>query len=486
MKQYDAVIVGGGILGCFAARELSRYALSVLLLEGREDVCTGISKANTAIVYPGFDHKPGTLKAEMTRRANEGFGELCAELDVPFHRCGALMVSFGERGDKTLRKKHRNGEAMGVPGLRLIGADEARELEPSLSREIYSALYSPMTGTVDPWALCYAAYENASANGCETLFNAELLSIRRSDGGYILQTTTGKLFTRTVVNCAGLHADRVHEMLFEPCVRIRTDAADYLIADRAQTGLRMIVQHESEHGKGLTAVPTVDGGVLLGPNERECGESAAAVESEGLEYLYKLKDEVLPELPFRAIRSFAAVRPNPYTVIRTDGGYASDGGNLSSFVIEAPEPGFMSFIGIKTPGLTCSRELGAYAAEHIAGYLHAERKTDFDPTRRGIVRVRELDFEVRCVLAEHDPDYAQILCRCGEITRGEVLEAIRRGAVTLDGVKRRCGVMLGECQGARCRYRIMELLAEETGCTPEELTQSGGGSYIIGRHNGKL
>ena len=133
MARFDVAVIGAGLLGCFAARALRRWELSVALLEEREDVCTGISRANTAIVYPGYDHKPGTLKAEMTVRANAGFDGLCRELDVPFHRCGSLMLSLGERGDAVLRRKYENGRSLGVPGLRLLSGAEARQQEPGLA-----------------------------------------------------------------------------------------------------------------------------------------------------------------------------------------------------------------------------------------------------------------------------------------------------------------------------------------------------------------
>ena len=158
MERFDVAVIGGGVLGCFAARELTRWSLSVALLEAREDVCTGITRANTAIVYPGYDHKPGTLKAEMTVRANARMERLCRELDVPFSRCGSLMLSYGARSDAVLRKKYRDGLANGVPGLRLVDGAEAERMEPSLARGVCSALYAPTAGTVNPWELGIAPY----------------------------------------------------------------------------------------------------------------------------------------------------------------------------------------------------------------------------------------------------------------------------------------------------------------------------------------
>ena len=207
-KELDVVVIGGGLLGCFAARNLCRWKLNIALLEEREDVCTGISRANTAIVYPGYDHKPGSLKAELCVRANGRFDDLCRQLDVPFSRCGSLMVSFGERADAILKKKYENGLSLGVPGLRLLTGAEAGEMEPTLAEGVSSALYAPTTGTVNPWELGIAACENAAANGAELCLNTRVLGIERTTEGYRVETDRGSFSCRAVVNCAGLIPER--------------------------------------------------------------------------------------------------------------------------------------------------------------------------------------------------------------------------------------------------------------------------------------
>ena len=465
MKKYDAAVIGGGLLGCFAARELMRYDLSAVLIEAREDVCTGISRANTAVIYAGYDNAPHTLKAELTVRANRSFDALCRELEVPFSRCGELVVGCGERAGAVFRKKLGNGLLNGVEGLRILSAAEARELEPSLSETVSSALYSPANGTVDPWRLCYAAYENALANGCEAMLNTELSAIRREDGGYILESSTGEVFARTVINCAGLSADRVHELLFAPSVRIFPDGADYLILERGTTELRHIVSYEPEDGsKGVTVVPTVGGAVLVGASERALKAERSATDEGALVFLTNSVQQFLPGLLHgNVIRSFAAVRPNPHRVVYRDGQYVPDGKSIGSFVIETPEPGYIGFIGIKTPGLTCADELGKLASKRVAEHLAVKQRTDFESRRKAAPSPRDMKFDERRAFIEKNPEYGNIICLCEEISEGEILDAIRRGAVSFDGVKRRCGASLGACQGSRCRYKIEQLLSHERG-----------------------
>lgn len=462
---FDAAVIGGGILGCFAARNLRRRNISTVLIEAREDVCTGITRANSAIVYTGCDSKPNTLKTRMTVAANARFDALCRELDVKFSRCGSLLVSCGENGDETVRRKYAQGIESGVPGLRILRGAEARAMEPELSEAVTSALYCPTAGTVNPWQLGIAACENAVANGAVLRLNTRVTGISRENGGYVLQTDRGEIFARAVLNCTGLCADRIQELCFPPRVRTVVDGADYLVLDKSAAHKpSYIIMYESEaHGKGVSAVPTVTGEVLLGPVERP-DAGAFVSTAEGLRRVREEVAEVLPQTDFSAqLRSFAASRPNPFEVERGENGYVLSRKSINSFVIDEPAEGFVSFIGIKTPGLTCADELGRYAAEKLGKLLGAAENPDFDPFRRGIRAARDMSEEERAQAVRDDPDYGEIVCRCEGVTLREVKEAIRRGAVTVDGVKRRCGSGMGACQGARCRHRIAEVLKNGEG-----------------------
>lgn len=434
MEYFDTIVIGGGVLGCFAARNMCRWKLSVLLIEAAEDVCTGITRANSAIVYAGYDMKPGTRKAEMTVRGNASFDRLCAELEVSFSRRGSLMVCYGPRGYASLAKKLEAGNRNQVPGLKLLPDEEARELEPMLSEKVTAALYAPSTGTVNPWLLGIAAYENALKNGCQARMNTYVTDIQKTRDGYQVITDKGSFSCRAIVNCSGVHAAKIQNMLYPGDTAIRTDAADYLVMDSMIRTPQYIIFEETETGKGITAVPCVEGNLLLESPARTL-EIPFASNRESMEFTKRAASGLFPSLDTGAvIRSFGAVRPNPHK---------GDGSSIHDFCIEQPSPTFISFIGIKTPGLTCSNELGQYAAETIAQALSASSNPDFDPHRAAIT-------------AEDD----QIICQCRHITKGQILEAIRRGATTVDGVKRRVGTGMGPCQGSRCDWEIEKLLEE--------------------------
>lgn len=435
MKQFDAVVIGGGILGCMTARNLRRWHISTLLLEKEDDVCKGITRANSAICYAGYDNKPGSLKAELTVRGNANMEALCAELEVPFSRCGSLLVTYDEDSVTRLKRKLRNGIENGVPGLRLLSGSEAETMEPGLRKGVVAALYAPSTGTVNPWQLGIAAYENALQNGAEAKLNTEVIGIQLTENGFAVNTREDTYHCKMVFNCAGLTADKVQELAFAPSVRLDLDGAEYLVMDSMEEKPdRVIFLQANVCGKGITAIPCTEGNLLLS-GVRKPMDVPFATTAEGLEELRLAAKELLPGLDLRqVIRSFGAVRPNPYL---------ENGESLHDFCIENPAPGFYSLIGIKTPGLTAAGELGLHLAQKAAAYLSADKNADFTPHRAAISQT------------DHE-----IICRCETITRAQIIEAIRRGATTVDGVKRRVGSGMGRCQGSRCTYEIEKLLEE--------------------------
>ncbi len=465
---YDTIIIGGGLLGCFCALNLSRFPLKTALLEMREDVCTGISRANTAVIYPGYDNKVNSMKAGMSLRANQNFADLCRNLCVPFKRCGSLMVACGPVSDQTVREKYRQGISNGVPGLKLLTPEEARKLEPGLSENITSALYAPSTGTVHPWELCIAAYETAKEQGCEMHLNSRVTAIQKTNEGYCIQVNSEKTFhCRSIVNCAGIFADQVQNLIAPPVVCIRPELAEYLIYDMdIHTPLHHVIfQETEERGKGVTIVPTISGKILVGATKAEATADAPhTTSSKGFHLLKTDGEQVYPllkDLPL--IRTFSGLRPNPVNPDNTKS-------NLHGFpdlITEKPE-GFISLTAIKTPGLTCVDEIGKYITERILSFFHIKDTVPLITTsRRGWTPDTSR------------PEYHRIICRCENISEGDILDAIRRGATTIDGIKRRTGSGLGICQGGHCTSQIAEILSKQLRIPLCEVTKDGQESYYI-------
>lgn len=493
MDSFDVIVIGGGLLGCFAARNLSRYRLKTALLEVREDLCTGISRANTAIIYSGCDTKPGTCKSRMCVHAAQNFGALCSELGVRYSPCGSLMVCFGPLGEEKLREKLSDGLKNGVRDLKLLTREEVLKLEPALNPNVRLGLFAPEAGTVMPWELGLAAAENAVHNGVEIRLNAKVTKIEKTGDGYQVTAGSAVFYSRGIINCAGLFADEILEMVQKPFIRIFPTAGDYILLDtKAEGFIRHVIFHESEEKcKGLTLVPTVDGNILIGTSRLKSKDKKGFKTSrEGLDWLKALIPEVCPELPTeQIIRSFGAIRPNPFYVYFDpgSGSYIPRKLDISEFTVTESEenPGFFSLIGIKTPGLTCADELGRLAADRMASFLSAETNPEFDPIRPAPLRLNELPFPERSRYINENTAYGEIVCRCRKISQGEIVDSIRRtpGAVTIDGVKRRTGACSGRCQGSFCTQRILEILARELQVLPEQVNKDGPGSYVLGGGN---
>ena len=463
MKVFDVAVIGGGLLGCFAARSLMRYTLSAVLIESEDDVCRGISRANSAIIYPGYDNKPGSLKAQMTVRANAGFEGLCQELEVDFVRRGSLLLSYDDISDRALHKKLCFGMENAVPGLRLVSGEEAMELEPMLATAPRAALYAPGTGTVNPWQLGIAAFENALANGCEFLPGSTVLSIDKTADGYIIKSDKDEIQCRAVLNCAGLKADKIREMLFEPELRLYFDAADFLVFDKHAPQPNTILFEERPQGKALSLIPTVEGNLLIESGLRELDLPPYAFRPESRHQLVQEAAKIVRGIDEdNIIRSFAAIRPNIRQFEKVGGEYHPTDKRFPGFAIDRPEPGFISLIGIKTPGLSCANELGLYVSACVAEYLGAEENINFNPRRPAIKQLCNMSLEERRELTKLDGDYGEIVCLCESISKAEIKEAIRRGARDVEGIKRRLGTAMGPCQGSRCNYAISRILEAET------------------------
>ena len=160
--MYDVVIIGGGVIGCAVARELSRYQGRMVLLEKASDLCEGTSKANSGIVHAGHDARPGSLKAHFNVLGNQKMEALSKELDFSFKRNGSMVLCFHEEERGKLEQLMQQGIQNGVKDLEILDAAAAKALEPNLSEEVVAVLNVPNGGIVCPFGLTIALAENAS------------------------------------------------------------------------------------------------------------------------------------------------------------------------------------------------------------------------------------------------------------------------------------------------------------------------------------
>ena len=470
--MYDVIIIGAGVSGAAAARELSRYQAKICVLEKEEDVCCGTSKANSAIVHAGYDAETGSLKAKLNVRGNELMGELAEKLDFPFERRGSLVLCLNEDDMPSLQALYERGVANGVKDMRILSREEVLRMEPNVTDHVYAALYAPTAGIVCPFGLNIALAENAYVNGVEFMFNTEVQDIKRADIGYELHTSQGIYKAKCVVNAAGVYADRFHNMVSANKIHITARRGDYCLLDK-QAGDhvgRTIFALPGKLGKGILVTPTIHGNLLVGPTAVDVEDKEETnTTAEGLMQLFEKAGMSVRNIPTRqVITSFAGLRAHE---------------NGDDFIIEEVEDaeGFIDCAGIESPGIASSPAIGEMVAGILRDKMDLKEKDDFIPTRQGIRNPNTLGMEERNILIKENPAYGNIICRCEMITEGEIIDAIRRplGAKSLDGVKRRTRAGMGRCQSGFCSPRTMEILARECGTNMFDITKSGGKSQIV-------
>lgn len=472
MFDYDVMIIGGGVAGAASARELSRYKVKACVVEREEDVCCGTSKANSAIIHAGYDAATGSLMAKLNVRGNEMMDELSKELDFPFQRNGSLVICLSEEDMPNLQALYDRGVANGVKNLRILNKEEVLEMEPNISDDVYAALYAPTAGIVCPFNLNIALAENANVNGVDFKFNTEVKEIRKIEGGYELITSTGVFTTKTVVNAAGVYADKIHNMVSAKKIHITARRGDYCLLDKSagKHVSKTIFTLPNKKGKGVLVAPTVHGNLIVGPTAIDVeNKEGINTTKDGMDQLIEKAGMNVKNLPMRSvITSFAGLRAH------------EDG---HEFIIEEVEDaeGFFDCAGIESPGLSSCPAIGEMVADLVSKKLGLEKKKDFIATRKGILDPDTLSKEERAVLIKENPAYGNIICRCEMITEGEILDAIHRplGAKSLDGVKRRTRAGMGRCQSGFCSPRTMEILARENHMSMFEITKSGGKSNIV-------
>ena len=472
--MYDVIIIGGGVVGCGVARELSRYRVKTLLLEKTNDICNGQSKANTAIIHGGYDAKPGTLKAKFNVLGNAMFDRIHEELDVPVQWNTSLVVSFSLEDHPALEKLLEQGRQNGCRGeLRIIDEAELRQREPNVGQEAKEALLVGAGGIVCPYELTVAFAENAAKNGAEFQRNAEVTAVNRlPDGHWQVVSAAGTFETRAVVNAAGIYSDVFNNMVSERKVRIHPRRGEYYILDKKYKDVfhAVMFQLPTKMGKGTLVAPTVDGTVLIGPTAEDIEDKEdKRTTAAGLEKALRQASRTWEHIPSRGfITTFAGLRAT---------------GDTGDFILGEAEdaPLFFNCCAIESPGLTSSPAIAKWTAEQIADRLELAPNPAFDPIRKAIPKFREMSDAERAAAIAADPDFGKVVCRCETVTEAEIRESIRRpvGARDIDGIKRRTRAGMGRCQAGFCTPRTVEILAEELGISPLKVTKFGGDSRIL-------
>ena len=470
VKHYDVLIVGAGVVGCAIARELSRYSLSVGVLEKEKDVSFGTSSRNSGVLHAGFNYAPGSLRAKLDVEGNRLMEPLCRKLKVKVSKIGKLTVALNDEEILELERLKKQGEANGVPGLEILDPSEMHKIQPGV--EGVGALWSPTSGIVCPYGLTIALARCARQNGVDFHLSWEVARIFREESGFLLENSFGEeLEASVIINAAGLFADRIARMAGIEEYTLYPCRGEYYVLDKRLDGtLKTLIYpapRKNDPGLGIHLTPTVDGNILIGPSAEytELPEDWSC-SAEVLETLRKKGRELFPDLSASDfIRSFAGLRPKLAP--------PEEGGNRD-FVVEDREdlPGFINLMGIESPGLTSAPALALMVRDMVGNHFDLQEKSLFVEELPG----REKSFaesspEERKALVAEDPDYGEMVCRCEQVTKREILDALSDplGARTLMSVKYRTRATMGRCQGGFCFPKIVNILTRELGYAPEDL-----------------
>lgn len=507
--MFDVAIVGGGVIGAIVARELAKYKLNIVLLESGANVSGGASKANSGIVHAGYDAAEGTLKARFNLAGNAMMPLLCKELGVKCGSIGSLVVAFEPDQTDTLVSLKLRGEKNGVKNIEILDEPALRKIEPNLSQNACGALLAPSGGIVCPYELTIAAMGNAMDNGVKLYTDFMVSKITRRENSVILSCERGfalndsrengengdnvcdkatilnndlnaatnlngvrNVEAQIVINCAGLGAEKVSNLFGDYSYKIGARKGEYLLLDKSERGLvnHTVFACPTKAGKGVLVSPTVDGNIILGPTAEDIsGDINTQTSVDGLETVLKKAGAMLNSLPTGSvITSFSGLRAFC---------------DRNDFIVEWSKTDDLLFnvAGIESPGLTAAPAIGVYVADLVAQKLSAEKNLKFKPIRQPDYFFKLLSIKEKNELIKARPQFGKIVCRCEEITLGEILDAIKKNppAKTLDGIKLRTRSGMGRCQGGFCQPHIMEILMKSLGIPETEVTKNGGKTYII-------
>ena len=483
-REFDVVIVGGGVIGVAIARELSRFALSTALVERHNDLGMDQTSHSNAMVHPAVVTSYGTLKWEMNYRGNPMWDQVASELDFDFERIGTLIVAENPEGEQAIpygiemATKHKD------PPPRMLDREELDKIEPGLAPNIRKGLLIWNSGIVNVFETVVAYAENAVANGVQFFLDTCVTGVQTEDGSIkAVDTTRGTVKTRILVNAAGLYADRIAEFAGDRFFTIHPRKGETIIFDKsyqpAQTVLATLgmMTRRSKHSKGGGIIPTIDGNLQFGPTADEvCDREGVSTTSAGLDTLYArfapVLERVKPhyEKPDKSkiITHFAGCRAATYK---------------EDFIIEPSKKvkGLVHVAGIQSPGLASAPAIAERVKEIMMEEAQPDESAEFEPTRKRVKRFSQLGDRERQKLIRTNPSYGHIVCRCENVSEGEIVDMLRRGipANSIDAIKRRTRAGQGRCQGGFCMPRVLEIISREANIEKESVTKRGGKSFIL-------
>ncbi|MDM7275254.1 MAG: FAD-dependent oxidoreductase, partial [Thermoprotei archaeon] len=463
-REYDVAVIGAGVIGLFIAYELSKFNVSIVVIEKEAEPGFGVSKGHAGVIHvvqPPFN----SLKSVLAVYGNKLYDKVAGELGVSIVRLPALLVARSRTQLALLPIVYALLKLVyGFRGFNvsLVRNGRLRELEPNV--EGYGAVMVEGYGVIDSFELIYRLYDTCRARGVEFMFEAEARNIRVEGEHIVIETSRGPVKAKYAVNSAGLNSDILASKTgasetIEPSLGVM------LVFDKLQAKsiVAPLPSLKPARTKGGGIIPTVWGNTIWGPSfapttSRESREVRA---EDVVEVVRRFKG--LVKVKGRIIKAYAGVRPST-----PRGDFSISYSPITSRVI--------NLVGIESPGLTAAPAIALIVLQMLkAAGLGLRRARGVPGAPRAL--------STRAMLAQ-DPSKATgydgvIVCQCMKVSLADVIEAVRSGASTLDGIIFRTKLGMGSCQGQHCLGRAVVSVLRLTGQSPGSLTKSGGGSWLV-------
>jgi glycerol-3-phosphate dehydrogenase len=474
--NYDVIIIGAGIVGSMIARELSQYNGRFALIEKEPFSGFGVSKANPSVLHSPLMFPSGALRIKLAYNAAARYKKLATELDVTFKEVDEIFLAFDTHQMAKLKAaKDWADENQVSAGHKIVGPEKIREIEPQVSKKAIGALYGKgVSGGIYATEWTFALIENAVQNGLDLYLNSAVTDIKRiKDFNYEVRTPAGRFKTRYIINAAGLFVDGIAKMVGDTDIQLILTKGTMLILDKSVSNLLHNMIYGTfgrDHSELIT--PTAHGNLLIGLGyfEPPKHKHDTTVSREKLTEVFNMGKKLVPAISEKdVITAFAGIRSE--NNMAAGGDFYIDHSKHAPGVIHA---------AIGSPGLTAAPAIAEYIITLLAeAGLTLTQNKKFTPDRIGWRRFEPASVAEKAELSAANPKYGHIVCRCEQVTEAEVLEAIHRGADTMDAVKHTTRAGMGRCQGGFCGISVLNYLAGTLGVRPTRVTKKGLGSHQI-------
>ena len=473
LGDFDAVVIGAGIVGAMIVRELSRFKGRFAIVEKEMFPGFGVSKASLSQIHLPDFCPPGSLKGKLCINAPERFKKLAGELDVDYRQVDELWIALAPGQVSLLKEAQFRGESHGAKGFALVGPQKIRELEPHISPNAVAGLHAKGLGVIHPPQWGRALVAHAVENGARLFLQTAVRNIAKNEKGtFLIDTSGGILSAKYVINAAGLYADEIAKMVGDCDIRLILRKGTMLIFDKSVSHLArhmLIGTSGAPHSQNIA--PTVHGNLIAGIHYAKAEHKTdTKVSREGIRETLKLGQQLIPALSEAdIITSFAGILA--HDAMTSDGDF---------YIAPSQQEPHVIHIVVGAPGLSAAPGIADYVIRLLDGAgLKTEEKRTAGTRRRRQPRFESASDEQRQHMIGDNPKHGHILCRCEQVTEAEIQAAIRSGACTMDAVKHLTRAGMGRCQGGFCATFVMQQLVRELGIAPTQVTTCGPGSHQI-------